>query len=62
MTRCECCNRRATFVAYGVHLCGRHLNNVKRQHNRNAAGAGFMGLFMASSYTPEGIRRMAKGE
>lgn len=61
MPRCEFCHRRGTWKSYGVLMCGKHLNNVKRAHNRNAMGAGFMGMFMAASYTPECIRQMAKG-
>ena len=62
MQRCEFCQRRGTWKSYGILMCGYHLKNVKRAHTRNSAGAGFMGLFMAASYTPEAIRQMAKGE
>lgn len=62
MPRCECCTHRATYTSFGVYLCGRHLNNAKRAHERNAGGMGGMGLFVPVHYTPEEIRQMAREE
>lgn len=65
MARCEVdnCRQRGTFqVAGGVLMCGRHMKNAQRAHNRSMQGFGGMGLFMTPSYDRADVLKMAKAK
>lgn len=51
------CKRRGTVTSFGALLCNAHFKRAERAHNRSMSG---LGLFVAPSYRPGDIRRMAR--